>query len=344
MAIGIGALQRCQGKVRSCPVGPAQDSAEHDSTRLGSCLVSRYDGSQPDVLGPQEVIESTGTEPAVAFRAQLAGGGIHYGMAYMNPVYIRIGRAAGRIGVAGTARVRAVLGCCRQSCNVAVLASRRDDTAVKSGAMTAIAGVEVGRGPVPEPGGAERIRAGDVETRRNLQDRGMGSVGLMAGFAAGCQAAQDNVETGIAAGSAAGLVGMAGLAEGQVGLGGGAVLGRVGPSCRMTNGAMTESAVEAGRSAVCVSGYERRSEVCSPEMAPGADSGIQSLGIIYRTGMCRSGCSRPPGECSMGSVHRHAVMHVAGAVRAAGSETADLRRTARQIGPVTDLATGESLV
>lgn len=36
VAIGVGALQRGQGENRRGPVGPAQDSAEHDGVRLGA--------------------------------------------------------------------------------------------------------------------------------------------------------------------------------------------------------------------------------------------------------------------------------------------------------------------
>ena len=69
VAIGVGALQRRQIENRRGPVGFAQDSAENHGVRLGACLGSRYDGAQPDVLDPQEMVEGAGTEAAVAFRA-----------------------------------------------------------------------------------------------------------------------------------------------------------------------------------------------------------------------------------------------------------------------------------
>jgi hypothetical protein len=140
-----------------------------------------------------------------------------------------------------------------------------------------------------EPGGSEWIGAGDAECRRNLQDRRMGGVGNVTGFATGCQAAQHNVEAWVAAWAAAWLVGMAGLAEGDVGLGRGAVLRRVGPSGRVPQCAVTEGAVETAWSTGPIAGEDRRSEVGSPEMALGADLGVQSLGIIDRAGVGGTG-------------------------------------------------------
>lgn len=289
------------------------------------------------------MVEGAGTETAVAFRAQPAGWDIQAGMADMCPIDVRVAAPAGGLGVTGAAWVRTVDGRCRQGRHMAFLASGAD-TSFEVGAMTAVAGIEVGGCPVPEPGGSEGIRAGDAECRRNLQDRRMGGVGDVAGFTAGRQAAQNNIETRIAAGPAAGIVGMTGLAEGQVGLGGCSVLGRIGPSGRVTDGAMTEGAVKTTGSAICVGGYDRCSEIGALEMALSTDSGIQTPGIIHRTGMRRVWCGRPPGKRSMGSVHGQSVTHMTGAVRPAGREAADYRRATREIGPVTDLAACKAFV
>jgi len=107
------------------------------------------------------------------------------------------------------------------------------DTSLQAGAMTAIAGIEVGGGPVSEPGCTEGIRAGDAECRRGLLGRRMGGVGDVAGFTAGCQTPKNYIEAWVAAGAAAGIVGMTALAEGQVGLAGCPMLGRIGPSGRV---------------------------------------------------------------------------------------------------------------
>ena len=117
----------------------------------------------------------------------------------------------------------------------------------------------------------------------------MGGVGNVTGFAASRQAAQHNVEAWVTARAAARVIGMAGLAEGDVGLGRGAVLRRIGPSGRVPQCAMTEGAVETAGSTCRIAGEDRRSEVGSPEMALGADLGVQSLGIINRAGMGGTG-------------------------------------------------------
>jgi len=158
----------------------------------------------------------------------------------------------------------------------------RPDAAVQIGAMTTIAGVEVGRGPMAEPGGSDGIGAGDAECRRNLQNRRMGGIGNVTGFAAGRQPAQHNVEAWITAGAAIRVIGMAGLAEGDVGLGRSTVLRRIGPSDRVSQYAVTEGAVETAGSTGHIAGEDRRSKVGSPEMTLGADLGVQSLGIINR--------------------------------------------------------------
>src|SRR6185369_1764109 len=122
-----------------------------------------------------------------------------------------------------------------------------------------------------EPGGSDGIGAGDAECCRNLQDRRMSGVGNVTGFAPGRQAAQHNVEARVTAGAAARVIGMAGLAEGDVGLCRSAVLRRIGPSDRVSQCAVTEGAVETAGSTCRIAGEDRRSEVGSPEMALGAD-------------------------------------------------------------------------
>ena len=108
------------------------------------------------------------------------------------------------------------------------------DTAIQTGAMTTVAGIEVGGCPMPEPGGVEGIGIVDgAKNRWDLLDRRVGGVGDVAGFTAGCQTANSNIETRVAARPAAGNAGMACLAEGKVGLGGGPMLGRIGPANRV---------------------------------------------------------------------------------------------------------------
>ena len=72
----------------------------------------------------------------------------------------------------------------------------------------------------------------------------MSSIGLVTGFAAGGQTPDNDIEARVAARTASWFVGMAGLTEGNVGLGLIAMVDRISPAGRVPRVSMTECAVE----------------------------------------------------------------------------------------------------
>jgi hypothetical protein len=218
--------------------------------------------------------------------------------------------------------------------------------AVKTGAVTTVAGIEIGGSPVAKPWCAERIDSRNAaESGRDLQNPRMRRTGSVADFTSGIgtvdEPAQLHIKARIAARSAEGVVGVALLAENQVGLGRRAVIVRIRPAEGVAGDAVTQRAVETARRAGGKCGYDLGAQVAPPGMAEGTGGGIKTSRIVDGVGM---GGRRigTPGKRRMGRINRSTIAHVASAVGTACRKTADPGYTPGKISTVTGTATGET--
>src|SRR5512143_286640 len=153
--------------------------------------------------------------------------------------------------------------------------------------------------------------------------------------------AERDIEARIAPRPSEGIVRMTLLAVCQVGHRSLAVVVGVRPARRVPLLTVAERAVEATGFARIVGGEDRGPKMSPCGVALSADCGVRSVCVVDRIGMSRIRIG-PPRYRRVGRPDRDAVRHVAGAGVPAGRKAAHAGYAAVEVGPVTELTTGET--